>query len=283
MMVNVILDTDIGGDIDDALALSMALHASEIRLLGITTVYIANEWRCGVLRNMLMAYGRQEIPVFHGAEKPLNGNWGQREKADDGKNAAAWIIAQAKAQKVAVVCIGPITNLAQALRMAPEIAANMEIYAMGGRLSRLVPEWNLKCDPEAAHIVLSSGAPVTLVGLDVTERCRLTREKALALVAGESPEMRCLQGEMARFFEKFSFLPTLHDPLTLLCLLEPEWCNYEWKNVSVELKGENRGALLTQEQAPLIRAAVSVREKQAVRRIWQRVRGEERKAEKRAE
>ena len=112
MMVNVILDTDIGGDIDDALVLSMALHASEIRLLGITTVYIANEWRCGVLRNMLMAYGRQEIPVFHGAEKPLNGNWGQREKADDGKNAAAWIIAQAKAQKVAVVCIGPITNLA---------------------------------------------------------------------------------------------------------------------------------------------------------------------------
>lgn len=281
-MVDVILDTDIGGDIDDALTLSMALHASEIRLLGITTVYIANEWRCGIVRNMLMAYGRQDVPVFHGAEKPLNGDWGQ-EKADNGKKAAAWIVEQAKVRRVTVVCIGPMTNLAQALRMAPEIAKNLEIYAMGGRLSRPIPEWNVKCDPEAARIVLSSGAPVTLVGLDVTERCRLTREEAWALVAGESSKMRCLQGEMTRFFENFSFLPTLHDPLTLLCLLEPKWCRYEWKNVSVEMEGENRGALLTQEQASPIRAAVSVREKQAVQRIWQRVRGEEMKAEREGE
>ena len=279
-MIDLIIDTDIGGDIDDALALSMALHAPNINLLGVTTVYIGNAWRRDLVKRMLAAYGREHVPVLFGAEQPLAGAWSD---AVPGENEATpFLIEQARQKPVTLLVIGPMTNIALALREAPEIARNLTIYAMGGMVTRAHPEWNILCDPEAADIVLTSGAKITLVGLDVTERCRLDKEQSLALVAGESAEMVFLRGEMARFLSSFDFLPTLHDPLALLCLLEEDVCGYEMKDIRVETRGDfTRGVTVDRRypQSAPIRVAVSVRAEHAVSEICRRVREHEKETE----
>ena len=72
---SILIDTDIGGDVDDALALALALNTPQLEIVGITNVYLANAWRAGVTKHMLEVYGREDIPVCTGAEKPLIGWW----------------------------------------------------------------------------------------------------------------------------------------------------------------------------------------------------------------
>ncbi len=275
-MIDLIIDTDIGGDIDDALALSMALHDERINLLGVTTAYIGNAWRCDIVRRMLAAYGREDVPVLFGAEAPLLGAWGDVSPGEN--EAVPFLIERARQGKITLLAIGPATNIALALRQAPDIARNLAICMMGGMVTRAHPEWNVLCDPEAADIVLTSGAAITLVGLDVTEKCRLDQAQALALVAGDNAEMTFLRGEMERFLRSFDFLPTLHDPLALLCLLRPDICRYEMKDIRVETRGEwTRGVTVDRrypEQAP-IRVAVDVRAKDAVDEICRLVRNKQ--------
>ena len=72
-MKKILIDTDIGGDIDDALALALALNSPEVEIVGISTVYLGIEWRTNLTKNMLNIFGRGDIPVAMGAGKPLNG------------------------------------------------------------------------------------------------------------------------------------------------------------------------------------------------------------------
>lgn len=272
--MDLLIDTDMGGDIDDALALSMALKDDSIHVRGITTVYTANAWRTDLVRRMVRVY-RRDAPVYAGAEKPLMGTWGQEEC---GRNDAAdFLCAQAEKGPVTLLAIGPLTNVAAALLKNPGIAQNLRMFIMGGMIGCAYPEWNIQCDPEAAQIVLTSGADITLVGLDVTEKCRLTEKEAWDLVRGEDASMKFLHGEMQRFFDQFHFLPTLHDPLALLCLLKEDICQYEMKDIQVETQGKwTRGVTVDCRfsEKKRIRTAVSVRAEEAVREICRRVRGE---------
>ncbi len=273
------IDTDMGGDIDDALSISMALHSREVDVIGISTVYIGNAWRTGLVRSMMEAYGRPEIPVCLGAEKPFIGLWNNYIPEPPLPNEAVPALIKAARENpgLCVAAIGPLTNVALALVQAPDIAAGIHLFIMGGMMSMAYPEWNIQCDPEAARIVMESGADITLVGLDVTEKCRLTKEESLALVQGESREITFLRGEMDRFFANFSFLPTLHDPLTIAALLWDDLLDYEMKDIVIETRGEfTRGVTVERrfaEKKP-IRTAVSVKGAEAVRRMVKRIRGE---------
>lgn len=94
---------------------------------------------------------------------------------------------------------------------------------------------------------------------------------------GEDASMKFLHGEMQRFFDQFHFLPTLHDPLALLCLLKEDICQYEMKDIQVETQGKwTRGVTVDCRfsEKKRIRTAVSVRAEEAVREICCRVRGE---------
>ena len=185
----ILIDTDIGGDVDDALALAMALNTPEIEIVGITNVYLANAWRAGVTKELLRVYGREQIPVCAGAEKPLIGWWDENRipnsSPDYGEyrgeklpHAADFIIRKAEeTDDLVLLAIGPLTNVGLALAKAPHIAKRLRIFMMGGQLNKAHPEWNIVCDPEAARIVFESGADVTMVGLDVTNRCRFTRDE----------------------------------------------------------------------------------------------------------
>lgn len=278
MKIPLIIDTDLGGDIDDALAVSMALHSDILDIRGITTVYRANVWRKGIIQRMLAAYRRPDIPVLMGAEEPLIGTWQQAGTPPpcQPNEAVPFLIEQARAcPQLHIAAIGPLTNIALALAAAPDIAPRLRLFVMGGMLTCAHPEWNILCDPEAAAAVLRSGAEITLVGLDVTERCQLDAAQAEALVAGEGEELAFLRGEMARFQQNFSFLPVLHDPLVIASLLWDDLLQYEMKDVVVEMGGQyTRGVTVDQRfgQRRRIRAAVGVKAEEAVRRICARVR-----------
>lgn len=274
-MIDILLDTDIGGDIDDALALALALNSPQINIAGITTVYLAAKWRAGVIRRMLDAFERKGIPIALGAEKPLIGLWDNTLIPDSGKAAdrlegilpcpaCDFIIDKAgRAEDLTIVAIGPLTNLALALSKAPQIAGRCKILLMGGQLNRAHPEWNILCDPEAARIVFESGAPITMVGLDVTNRCRFTREDMDYIASKGNARTSLLSDMLETFMEKFKFLPVLHDPLALSSLLWDDILTFEDKTVLIETKGEfTRGCTVDCDwmDKPNVRAAVDVRE-----------------------
>ncbi len=278
MSIPLIVDTDIGGDIDDALAVSMALHSPELDVIGITTVYRANQWRLGIVESMLKAYGREDIPVRAGAENPLVGSWqeGGEEPIRLPNEAVPFLIEQARAhEQLYIAAIGPLTNIALAIAQAPDIVPRLVLTIMGGMITCAYPEWNILSDPEAADIVFSCGARIRMVGLDVTERCSLSEEQAHALVTGEGEELHFLRGEMDRFLRSFDFLPTLHDPLAMASLLWDDLLTFEPCDICIETQGKHtRGVTVKRRFSgeKRVEAACGVLAGEAVRRIIERVR-----------
>ncbi len=248
--IKVLIDTDIGGDVDDALALAMALNTPWIEIVGITNVYLANAWRAGVTKHLLEVYGRADIPVCTGAEKPLIGWWDEsripNSSQDYGEHhgeklphAADYIIRLAEEyEDLTLVAIGPLTNVGLALAKAPHIASRIKILMMGGQVNKAHPEWNIVCDPEAARIVFESGVPITMVGLDVTNRCQFTREEVDLVKAGGNVRSDTLGEMMEIFIKNFGYLPILHDPLALSLLIWDDLVTLEKKNILVETHGE---------------------------------------------
>ena len=246
----ILIDTDIGGDVDDALALGLALNTPQIEIVGITNVYLANAWRAGVTKELLRVYGREEIPVCTGAEKPLIGWWDENRipnsSPDYGEyhgeklpHAADFIIKKAEeVDDLILLAIGPLTNVGIALAKAPHIAQRLRIYMMGGQLNKAHPEWNIVCDPEAARIVFESGADVTMVGLDVTNRCQFTQAEVDEIHYAGNPRAERLGLMMEQFIQNFGYLPILHDPLTLAALLWPDLVKLERKRILIETRGE---------------------------------------------
>lgn len=246
----ILIDTDIGGDVDDALALAMALNTPDIEIVGITNVYLANAWRAGVTKQLLKVYGREDIPVCTGAEKPLIGWWDEsripNSSPDYGEyrgealpHACDFIIRMAETvEDLTVVAIGPLTNLGLALAKAPHITGKIRILMMGGQVNRAHPEWNIVCDPEAARIVFESGAPITMVGLDVTNRCQFTREEVDMVGQAGNVRSDTLAQMMEIFIQNFGYLPILHDPLAMSLLMWDDILTLEKKNILIETGGQ---------------------------------------------
>jgi len=249
-MPKILIDTDIGGDVDDALALALMLNTPGIEIVGITNVYLANAWRAGVTKKILKVYGREDIPVCTGAEKPLIGWWDEsripNSSPDYGEyngkalpHAADFIIQMAEQHENLILCaIGPLTNVGIALAKVPHIAKNLKILIMGGQVTKAHPEWNIVCDPEAARIVFESGADITMTGLDVTNRCQFTQEEVDS-VKNTPNERAKMLGEMMEIFTKnFGYLPILHDPLALVPLVWDDILTFQEKKILVETRGE---------------------------------------------
>lgn len=273
----ILIDTDIGGDVDDALALALALNSPELEIVGITNVYLANEWRAGVTKHMLKVYGREDIPVCTGAEKPLIGWWDENRIPNSSAAAAPvgvqeeaplcacdFIVQAARTYKdLTLVAIGPLTNVALAFAKAPDIVNRVKIVMMGGELDKAHPEWNIVCDPEAARIVFESGARIRMVGLDVTNRCRFTKEDVERIRGTGNPRTDMLGEMMELFTQNFGYLPILHDPLALSALLWDDIMTFAEKKVLVETAGQyTRGLTIDCDwgEGVPVQAAVDVKE-----------------------
>lgn len=245
--MKVILDTDIGSDIDDAFALALALRSKEIDLVGVTTVYGDTKVR-GHIAKRLINLTDQDVKVYPGVETTLLNNrpiWMAGHEGDDlvfteadydleTKHAVDYIIEEIMGNpgEITLIGIGPLTNIAMAIIKEPKIIENVrEVLIMGGitrlgsngtspeALSRPT-EHNITSDPEAASIVYSSGVPLTMVGLDVTMQVKLYPEDVQRLAESEDP----LNLEVLKMLKTwFEFIDEdftlLHDPLTVSLLL----------------------------------------------------------------
>lgn len=249
-MKKLLIDTDIGDDIDDALALAYVLGDKELDLIAVTTVFRKTKLRTKIALQLLKTYNRFDIPVATGIEKPLIAKTDETDvpcQWDDAffdieencsLNAIELIVKTIKENPdVTIVPIGPLTNIACAVRMYPEIMAEVPLIIMGGKISGCYPEWNILCDPEAAAIVFSSCKNITMVGLDVTEKCRLTIPDVKKLDSSSNPRHQLLSKLINQWAHGHEVAPVLHDPLTVGYLAHPELLKLENKHVSIELSG----------------------------------------------
>lgn len=283
----VLIDTDIGDDIDDALALALALRSPEIELLGVTTVFGDTWVRARLAAHVLSVFGRDDIPVAKGLGMPL-----QRRHAASGVPQAAvldasaafpsilassgsdFIIQTALAHpgRLTLVCIGPLTNVATALIKEPHLfMAIRSIVMMGGTSGMPFPEWNVRSDALAAQIVLASGVPVTMVGWNVTTGCQLRESDIEGLRRENSPQAQLLSNliEVWQKHRKRGHprLPFLHDPLTVVALCAPELLQFEEMTVRVLVGGPLKGFMVPRVMnGPLVKAAVGVQVEKA--REW---------------
>jgi len=283
--ISIILDTDIGDDVDDALALAIALNSPEIDLRGVTTVFRDAPRRALLAEQILWLFNRN-VPIHAGCSKPLLLSWddlpgganlGRQFEALDAslqyeetQHAIDFIIETAQnfdAENPLTICpIGPLTNIALLLAKAPEIIPKIRIVLMGGWWSEPNAEWNVRCDPEAAAMVFKSGAHITMVGIDVTKKCVLSEAQVEQFQEAGTPRAQFLYDLIKLWNHKV----TLHDPLTLLTLFD-DCVQFETKPIEVELCGEKRGCTVEKEGALPCRAAVDVDADRAVNLFMERV------------
>lgn len=297
----VILDTDPG--VDDALALLYLRARSQqerpdLRLLAITTVF-GNADIETTTRNALWLRQRLglQAPVHKGAAKPLNRPRGRSPVHVHGENGLGDIdlsgpvlpaadpgpaperiidLIRAHPGQVTIVAIGPLTNLALALRAAPDIASLVgEVVVMGGAFARgnVTPfaEANIHNDPEAAAEVLAAPWPVTLAPLDATLPCVLTDAAARAMAeTGDTGRfVHDLTRGYAATYARHEGLDgcVLHDVAALIRLTDPELFEVRSAPVSVILDGDRLGQTTWSEHGPTRQVCLNANGAEVVRRF----------------
>lgn len=252
----VFIDTDIGDDVDDALAIALAVLAPELEVTGISTVYRNASTRQQLAMELLRQLGAEHIPVAAGSSQPLGTHLDtgvrppqctvltQERPPNCRRHGVELLLETLKRDpSVVLVAIGPLTNVAIAALLEPELIRKSKIVLMGGAFSAIYPEYNMMCDPEAANIVLHSGADIQMIGLDVTVPCVLSPQDESRIA---SFHQGC-QGFLASLCDVWlrtskSKKITLHDPLTVASLIDPTLLKLEPAPIRVELgTGQLRG------------------------------------------
>ncbi len=280
-MVNIVLDTDIGDDIDDALALLLALKSPELNVKAILTVCGDVETRAMLALRIMEEMNVRDIPVKAGSSKPL-----LESRPTDKPNQAvalegwesrlldrwrghyrmsvadfiASFIEESKGETV-IVSVGPLTNIALALASNPWIVDKARLVMMGGCFSRQVAEYNIRRDPEAARIVFESGIPLTMVGLDVTLKCIMNDKQIEAFKSSKLREVRFVSKMMDAWMHcAKSRNPILHDPLAVAVSFTENFVTVKPMRISVEVRGEyTRGFTVPVEGAPNANVCVDVK------------------------
>lgn len=276
--IKVIIDTDTG--IDDAMALFLALKSPEIEVVGLTTVF-GNGHVDACTRNALRVLemaGRPDVPVAKGAALPLvvplyvadfvhgedalgNTNLPPPSGSPVDVPAAQFIVETVMGSpgEITLMPIGPLTNLALALRLEPQIAENVrEVIMMGGSAmaggnASPAAEANTGHDPHASHVVFSAGWPITMVGLDVTQQTITTDGFMEGLrEAGEAgKEVPGFIYRMTRFYRHNQFRPHYdrmggfytHDPSAIAFAIDPTL--FETWRVPIRVVTEGAAAGMT--------------------------------------
>jgi inosine-uridine nucleoside N-ribohydrolase len=263
----IIIDTDPG--IDDAMAIFLALRSPELKVEAITPVCgnVPLEFTLPNALRLVEIAGRTDVPVAAGASHPLvrrlvtaghvhgvNGLAGvefPEPKIKPVRETAPEItrrIVRENPGEITIVALGPLTNVATALRSDPSLAGMIpSITIMGGSLSggNITPaaEFNLYVDPEAARIVFDANIPLTMVGLDVTRKCLLSEQQIQQLEAANNPVSQAAGKIMRATWERMRSggqAPsiTLHDALAMASLIDPGVITLQDYYVEVETSGE---------------------------------------------
>lgn len=267
MTRRILLDTDPG--IDDSLAILLTLASPELSLEGLSVVHGNCSLEQATINalSMLELAGASHIPVLRGCSLPLvqpsllapetHGETGlgyaqipAPTVRPQPQHAVDFLIEKILSApgEYTLAAIGPLTNVAMAIRKEPRIIpAIQEMVIMGGAIRHQgnttpLAEFNTYVDPHAAHIVFHSGAPITLVPLDVTYQCILTPADVTRLLKIDSPITRFI-ADSTRFYMEFhdSYQKiegcVINDPLALALTFAPDLCEYEEHYVDVDIQG----------------------------------------------
>jgi inosine-uridine nucleoside N-ribohydrolase len=249
--VPLLLDTDIGSDIDDALALAYLLRHPDCDLLGITTVTGDVARRAALCQILCKTTGREDIAIHTGAPQVLLTGPGQPDvphydAVKHRPHSLDWPAAtavefmrrtiRARPGEVTLLSIGPLTNVALLFATDPDVAGLLKSWvsmagafgSTGGRDS----EWNSACDPLATSIAFrAEGVEHRHIPLDVTLQCSISAADVRAAFKGEL--LSTVLDMAADWFQQRDHI-VLHDPLAAMTILRPDLCEYQRGRVSVE-------------------------------------------------
>jgi purine nucleosidase len=267
MPKRILIDTDPG--IDDSLAILLALASPEISLEGISVVHGNCSLEQAVTNGLsvLELAHAEHIPLAVGCELPLvqpsllapetHGNTGlgyanlpEPRIKPTSQHGCDFLIEKILSNpgEMTLVAIGPLTNVALAIRKEPRIVGALkELVIMGGAIraegnTTALAEFNTYVDPHAAHIVYHAGIPTTLVPLDVTYQCVLTSQDVERLQKLDSPIPDFVKDTTdfyMEFHDSFQGIQgcVINDPLALALTFMPELCDYQTLPVDVDISG----------------------------------------------
>ena len=307
MPKRILIDTDPG--IDDSLAILLTLASPELKLEGLSVVHgncSAEQGTRNALSVLELAHATG-IPVATGTQLPLvqpsllapethgDSGLGYAKLAPPTarpivQHACDFLIERILAApgEITLAAIGPLTNVAMAIRKEPRIVtAVKEILIMGGAIrhegnTTPLAEFNTYVDPHAAHIVFHCGAPITLTPLDVSYQCILTEEDVRRLRRIDSP-ISAFIDESTRFYMEFHDQVqrikgcVINDPLTLAIAFMPELCDFQELYVDVDITGGvSMGNTFADfynfnKQAPNMKVALGVRGRDFVELFLERM------------
>lgn len=256
--ISLLLDTDIGSDIDDAVALAYLLAQLRCEMLGITTVSGEPHRRAALARAVCLAAGRGDVPVHVGLESPLlvpplqprapQAEVLPAEALTEFENRPTAVdflreTIRARPGEITLLAIGPLTNLGVLFALDPELPTLLkQLVLMGGAYwtrdteytGATGAEWNMRCDPHAAALVFRAPVPVVkAVGLDVTTPCHLPSAEVRQKFASAGLALK-LVSEMAEVWFRDRPEITFHDPLAAALIFEPQLCQWQKQHIGID-------------------------------------------------
>lgn len=251
----VLLDTDIGDDIDDTFALSLLLRSPEIRLLGITTAFGDTKLRARLVDRYLAAVGRTGIPVAAGVPTQTTNIFTQavyalRQPERKHPDGVTFLLQQIRQHpgKITLIGIGPLGNIRAALERDPGTFAKLaRVVLMSGSIHRGYGpagkppevEWNVGQDPEGLKALLASGVPVTMLPLDATQ-IALTPDQQDRVFSSGTP----MTDQITLLYHQWKARagwhppgPNLYDPVAVAYALKPEICKTQ-QPLHIEVQGK---------------------------------------------
>jgi inosine-uridine nucleoside N-ribohydrolase len=254
-MLPVILDTDIGTDIDDAFALALIVNSPELELLGVTTVAGDTQARARLAAKLLWEAGGawRNVPVYAGEPgkpQPVDQTrWakGFTSSALHMSGAVDFMKAEINRRpgRISIITIGELTNVAALLKSDPSMAKKIKLIAMmGGSVARgYAPdskpeaEWNIKSNPEAAQTVFSSGIPLLMAPLDVTAMLKLDAGGRRRVFTHLTP----LTNALTILYHLWDHeTPTLFDPMAVAMLIDSSMCETKQLAIEIDAQGFTR-------------------------------------------
>jgi len=254
----VIIDTDIGDDIDDAFAIALALKSPELEILGISTTFGDTEARAKIVDRLLGEAGRTDIPVLAGAPTHTTNVINQKRYGEGGHfaraahpNAVDFILGQIRRYpgQITLIAIGPLINVGAVIDKDPETFLKLKrVVIMGGSIECgygelwFCPErgpdaeWNIINDIPSAQKLFLSGVPLYVMPLDSTQ-LKLDEVKRAYLFKQGTPLTDALT---LLYHEWGQQTPTLFDPVTVAFILDPKICLAEPMHIRVDDKGFTR-------------------------------------------
>jgi inosine-uridine nucleoside N-ribohydrolase len=259
----VIIDTDVGDDIDDAFALAVALKDPRLNVIGITTAWGDTRTRTLLVRRLLETVGRKDVVVAQGPETPNNTPFTQKKWANGATDTTAAPDAitfirdqvQRRPGQITLIALAPLSNIEALQHSAPQALRQLkQVVMMGGSIyagynqggaipvARPSAEYNILSAPKGLTILLESGVPVRMFPLDSTQIKfdEVRRDRLFAYGSSESDALALLYHQWRLLNAWGQITPTLFDAVPVVWMLQPSVCQLKPLRIEVDGRGYTR-------------------------------------------